>query len=198
MDVLRLGRLSDDAFEFGGADELGFAPVPFGEDFGGGCTAEDARVDEARKADVGDVAAGTEDAFEVPDGFGAAFGNWGSAGARDGTGRGCEDVRIGVDLVEEASTVAFVEDSSETPRLLLEWLYVLNLDNKDITWLGALHFERPAQIMDFGKVDVLHVVCAVIVPNLTSSPINTLDLDNFSIVNLLGERNCQKGQSKLR
>jgi len=48
---------------------LAFAAVPFCEDFGGGCAAEDTRVDETREADVGDVAGGAEDAFKVPDGF---------------------------------------------------------------------------------------------------------------------------------
>ena len=52
-----------------GFDELAFALVPGSEDLGAGCTAEDARVDEACETDAGDVATGAEDAFEVPDGF---------------------------------------------------------------------------------------------------------------------------------
>ncbi len=71
VDVLGLRRLRDDTFEFGGIDEVGFAAVPLGEDFGGGSTAEDARVDETRKSEMRDVAGGAEDAFEVPDCFGA-------------------------------------------------------------------------------------------------------------------------------
>ena len=72
VDVLGLGRLRDDAFEFGGADEVGFAAVPLGEDLGGGGTAEDAWVDEAGESEVRDVPRGAEDAFEVPDRFGAS------------------------------------------------------------------------------------------------------------------------------
>ena len=47
VDVLRLGRLRDDAVEVGRADEVGFAAVPLLQDLGGGSTAEDAWVDEA-------------------------------------------------------------------------------------------------------------------------------------------------------
>lgn len=71
MDVLGLRWLRDDTFEFGGADEMGFAAVPLSEDLGGGSTAEDARVDETRKSEMRDMAGGAEDAFEVPDCFSA-------------------------------------------------------------------------------------------------------------------------------
>lgn len=46
VDILRLRRLSDDALEFGCADEMGFATVPLGQDLGGGSTAEDAGMYE--------------------------------------------------------------------------------------------------------------------------------------------------------
>lgn len=46
VDVLRLGWLGDDALEFGCADEVGFAAVPLGEDFGRRSTTEDAWMDE--------------------------------------------------------------------------------------------------------------------------------------------------------
>ena len=73
--VLRLGGLGDNFFEFlrgVGADELAFAAVPFGQDFGGWGAAEDTGVDEAGEADVGDMAGGCKDTFEIPDGFGTA------------------------------------------------------------------------------------------------------------------------------
>ena len=69
VHVLGFGGLGDDAFEGGGVDEVRFAAVPFVEDGLGGGAAEDAGVDEAGEADVGDVAGGAEDAFEVPDCF---------------------------------------------------------------------------------------------------------------------------------
>ncbi len=73
VDVLGLRGLGDDALEFGGADEVGFAAVPFGEDLGRGSAAEDAWVDETGESQMGDVAGGAEDAFEVPDCFGAGI-----------------------------------------------------------------------------------------------------------------------------
>ena len=66
VHVLWLGRLGDDALEGRGADEFGFALVPRLEDFLRRGAAEDAGMDQARKADVRDVARGAEDALEVP------------------------------------------------------------------------------------------------------------------------------------
>ena len=77
VHVLRLGGLGDDFMEIlrgVGADELAFAAVPFGEDFSRWGAAQDAGMDEAGEADVGNVAGGGEDAFEVPYGFGAVGG----------------------------------------------------------------------------------------------------------------------------
>lgn len=71
VDVLWLGGLGDDALEFGCADEMGFAAVPLGEDFGGGSTAEDAWMYETGEPQMRDMAGGAEDAFEVPDCFSA-------------------------------------------------------------------------------------------------------------------------------
>lgn len=72
MYTLRLGRLGDGAVEMRVRGyEFALALVPSVEDFGGGCAAEDAGVDEACEADAGDVAGGAVDTFEVPDGFGS-------------------------------------------------------------------------------------------------------------------------------
>lgn len=70
MHVGRVGGLGYIAVHmcaFG--DELVLAAVPFGEDFGGGSTAEDTRVDEAGEADVWDMSRRAEYTFEIPDGF---------------------------------------------------------------------------------------------------------------------------------
>jgi len=70
VDVLRIGRFGNGSAEMGvRGDELGFTRVPGVENFCAGCAAEDTRVDKACEADAGDVAAGAEDAFEVPDSF---------------------------------------------------------------------------------------------------------------------------------
>ncbi len=74
VHVLWLGGLGDDFFEFlrgVGVDELAFAAVPFGEDFGGWGAAKDTGVDETGESDMGDMTGGGKDTFEIPDGFGA-------------------------------------------------------------------------------------------------------------------------------
>lgn len=88
MDVLRLRGLRDDAVERCGGDEVGFAGVPGGEDGGGGSAAEDAGVDEPGEADVREVAGGAEDAFEVPDCFGAVGLAGSQLGGLGGFGKG--------------------------------------------------------------------------------------------------------------
>lgn len=41
--------------------------------------------------------------------------------------------------------------------------------------------------MNLGKVDISHVIGAVIVANLSTSPVKTFDLDCFAILNGLGK-----------
>jgi len=85
VHVLRLWGLSDDALERSRLNEFAFALVPFGEDLVGRCAAQNAWVDQACETDAWDVAGRAEDAFKVPDGFGAAsksavVGAWGLHG----------------------------------------------------------------------------------------------------------------------
>ena len=47
-------------------------------------------------------------------------------------------LRVGVHLVQEATAIVLVEDSCETPGLFLEGLYILDLDNENVSWLRAL------------------------------------------------------------
>lgn len=44
--------------------------------------------------------------------------------------------------------------------------------------------------MNLGKVDILDVVCAVIVADLTTGPVNTFDLDYFAVLDSASEGNC--------
>lgn len=214
VDVLGFGGLGDDAVEGGGGDQFGFAAVPFRQDFGAGGTTDDSRVDEAGEADVGDVAGGAEDAFEVPDrwwwvsGMNShafmvlAFHEFLTFCAAEGRGsvmvdflkirktQGDECLRIGVNLIQEATAVVSVENSGKAPWLLLEWLYILDLDDEDISRHGIFHLEWPRQIMDLGQVDAQHVVCTIVVSNLPSGPVYALNLDDLAILDLRREGNC--------
>lgn len=55
VNILRLGRLGDDTLEIRGAYKFGFPSIPFGKDFSGRSTAQDARMDQAWKPDVRNV-----------------------------------------------------------------------------------------------------------------------------------------------
>ena len=197
VDVLGLGRLGDDALELGRADELGFAAVPLGEDFGGGGAAEDAGVDEAGESQVRDVAGGAEDAFKVPNRFRTGFRGWSESLGADSTGYGLRDLRIWIDLVEKASPVVFVKYASKAPRLLLKWLHVLNFDDQNISRFGAFHLKGAGKVVDLGEIDVLHIVRAIVVADLPSCPIYALDLEDFSILDFGRKWNCRRGQWQL-
>lgn len=47
-------------------------------------------------------------------------------------------VRVGVDLVQEPSSVVFVEDACESPRMVLKGLDVVDLDAEHVAGLRAL------------------------------------------------------------
>ena len=110
---------------------------------------------------------------------------------------GLRDLRIWVDLVEKASPVVFVKHAGKAPRLLLKWLHVLYLDDQNISRFGAFDLKGAGKVVDLGEIDVLHVVRAIVVADLPSCPINTLDLEDFSIFNFGRKWNCRRGQWQL-
>jgi hypothetical protein len=170
MCILRVRRLRNDAVEVRvRSNELALALVPCLEDLGGGRAAEDAGVDEACEADAGDVARRTEDAFKVPDGFCAGVGV-SSVSCPPSSHPPVSYSRLGIELVQEAAPVFLCENACETPRLLVEWLHILNLHDKSIAWFCCLNIEWPGEVVDLCEVDVAYVVCGVVVAYLTTSP----------------------------
>ena len=101
------------------------------------------------------------------------------------------DSRFGIDLIQKAATIVLVKDTSEAPWLVLKWLYILYLDYKNVSRLCSLHFKGARKIVDLGEVDVFHIVRAVIVSNLSSRPINTLDLDDLTTLNFGSKGYCR-------
>jgi len=148
------------------ADELGFAVVPDLEHFVAGSTTEDAGVDKAGESDPGNVAGGAVDALEVPDGFG---GLW-------------------VDFVQEASTIIFREHAGEAPWLVLEGLYILDVDQKNITRLGGLDLEWSSEVVNSSQIYISDVIRRIIVLDLSACPVDALDLDCFLVLDLLARR----------
>lgn len=57
---------------------------------------------------------------------------------------------MGIVLIQETTAIFRVEDARESPRLVLEWLYVLDFNEQHITWLGGFDLEGPCQIMHTG------------------------------------------------
>ena len=95
-------------------------------------------MNEAWEAEMGNVTRGAEDAFEVPDCFGACQVNIEIRWFQEGGSR------VGIDLIQEAAAIILVEDACEAPWLLLEWLHVLYFDDEHVAWLCALYLERTA------------------------------------------------------
>lgn len=80
-----------------------------------------------------------------------------------------------------------MEDPSETPWVLLEWLDVLDLNEENITWLGRLDLKWAGQIMDPGQVDILHIIGAIIILDLAACPIETFNFDHLVVLDRSAE-----------
>ena len=97
--------------------------------------------------------------------------------------------RIRIDLIQKSTTVLLVEYSCEAPWLILKWLNVLDLNYEHIARLGCFNLERSGQVVNLGQINILHVISAVVVPNLSSSPVDAFNLDNLSILDRATEGN---------
>lgn len=60
----------------------------------------------------------------------------------EGTYSNNGDLRVRVDLVKKASSVVLVKYARKAPRLLLEWLNILDLHHEDISRFGAFNLKR--------------------------------------------------------
>ena len=86
-----------------------------------------------------------------------------------------------------------MENPRKPPRLILKGLDILNLNDQNITRLGSLDFERTAQIMDLSQIDVLHIVRAVVVADLSTGPVDAFDLYNLAVLDCAAEGDCAWG-----
>lgn len=97
--------------------------------------------------------------------------------------------RIRIDLIQKSTTILLVEYSCEAPWLILKWLNVLDLNYEHIARLGCFNLKRSGQVVNLGQVYILHVISAVVVPNLSSSPVDTFNFDNLSVLDRATEGN---------
>lgn len=117
-------------------------------------------MDQPSELHTWDMARGTIDALKVPDSF-----CW-----------------LGVDLIEEAASVLLGKDSCEAPGLILQGLHILDVDEKDIASICSFDLEWSGKIVDSGEIYITDVVCTVIVLDLTTCPVYTLNLNRFVVL----------------
>jgi hypothetical protein len=98
-------------------------------------------------------------------------------------------VRFGVQLVQEPTAIIFVEYTTESPGLFLKWLDVLNFDQQDIAGLGGLNVKWTGEVMDLSEIYIFDIVGRVIISDLPSCPIETLNLDGFVVGDCSDGRN---------
>lgn len=80
--------------------------------------------------------------------------------------------------------------TSEPPRVILQRLHVLNINNEHVARLGSLNLKRPSEIVDLGQVDVANIVCRIVVLDLAARPVNTFNLYCLSVLDRSSERDC--------
>ena len=98
-------------------------------------------------------------------------------------------LRRWIEFVQETTSIFFREDTCKAPGFILEGLYVHDLDQQEVPWLGALDFKGTRQVVNPGQVDVPDVICAVIVAYLAAGPVQAFDLDRLPILNLASKGN---------
>jgi hypothetical protein len=65
-------------------------------------------------------------------------------------------------------------------------LNVLNLYNQYITRFGIFNLKGSTEVVDFGQIDVLDVVCVVGVFDLAACPVDAFDFYDFAVGDFAG------------
>lgn len=166
-------------------NQLALPTVPFSEDLCRGSAAQNPRMDQTGKADMWNVPRRAEDSFKVPDRLGSGTiisiylqSEWWS-------------LRFRIMFIQEASAIVAIEDARESPRLILEGLDVLDLDEQHIARHGGLDVEWTGQVVNLREVNRLDVVGRVVVFHLPAGPVKAFDLDHFVVCNFSTSRDCQ-------
>jgi hypothetical protein len=111
-------------------------------------------------------------------------------------------VRFGVYLIQKAPSIFLCEDARETPGLFFHRLHILYFYDEHVSRLGGLDIEGTGETISMllvsvyhsiinDKRDVLvnaceiyisHIICRIVVANLTTSPVNAFNLDDFAVL----------------
>jgi hypothetical protein len=65
----------------------------------------------------------------------------------------------------------------------------LDLNKKDVSRLGGLDVERARQVMNLSQIHISNIIGRVVVFDFSTSPVQTLDLDDFIVGNFATRRN---------
>lgn len=93
-------------------------------------------------------------------------------------------VRIRIYLIKKSSAIASIKDACESPRLVLKWLDILDLDNQHVSRFRGFDIEGTGEVMYLGQVDITHVIGGVIIFDLSACPVHAFNLHNFSIFDI--------------
>jgi hypothetical protein len=132
-----------------GRDQRGFTLVPFREQLRIRQAADQAGMDQARKAHAGNVARRRVEALDVPDRF----------------------LRQREVIGQEAAAILLGEEAVEAPQALLQRTDVEQVDDQEVARLRALDADRAGEEMHDRQVDVAHVVGGIIVLDEAPGPV---------------------------
>jgi hypothetical protein len=74
--------------------------------------------------------------------------------------------------------------------VVLQRLHILNINNEHVARLGSFDLEGSGEVVDLGQIDVANIVCRIIVLDLATRPVDTLNLNSLSVLDRPSERNC--------
>ena len=74
--------------------------------------------------------------------------------------------------------------------MVLQRLHILNINNEHVARLGSFNLEWPGEVVDLGQIDVANIVCRIVVLDLATCPVDTLNLYSLSILDRSSKRDC--------
>lgn len=92
------------------------------------------------------------------------------------------NIRLGINLIQETTTIRLRENARKPPRRILKRLHILDIHHEHIAGLRGLDVEGSAEIVDAGEVYVADIVGRVVVFDLSTGPVDALDLDGFVVL----------------
>lgn len=90
-------------------------------------------------------------------------------------------MRFGEVFSKKASAIFRGENASEAPRRLSKRPNIQQVDFQEISWLCALDKDGSTEIMYLSNITSLQVLGPVLIPDLASRAVQTLQSEDFSL-----------------